>query len=99
MLRFAGRIRDHLIDMKPDGSFRLNLDYLDYCTGSTMTNGRFDTLFWRAAATPRRRCHQRHMDVAASIQSVLDEVVLLRLTRSLSAETARRTSALRAALP
>ena len=87
--RFAGRICDHLIDIKPDGSFRLNLDYLDYCTGSTMTNGRFDTLFDGPRGLPEEELTQRHMDVAASIQSVLDEVVL-RLTRSLSAETGEK---------
>jgi carbamoyltransferase len=87
--RFAGRIRDHLIDVKPDGSFRLNLEYLDYCTGSTMTNGRFDTLFGGPPRRPEEELTQRHMDVAASIQSVLDEVVL-RLTRSLSAETGEK---------
>jgi carbamoyltransferase len=76
-------------DVKPDGSFRLNLEYLDYCTGSTMTNGRFDMLFGGPPRLPEEELTQRHMDVAASIQSVLDEVVL-RLTRSLSAETGEK---------
>ncbi len=84
--KYAGKILEHLIDLKPDGSFRLNLDYFEYCTGLKMTNGRFDTLFGGPARKPTDRLEQRHMDVAASIQVVLEEAVL-RLTRSLEAET------------
>ena len=84
--RYADKILEHLIDVKPDGSFRLDLSYFDYCTGLRMTNGRFDTLFGGPARKPDEPLTQRHMDLAASIQSVTDEVVL-RLTRSLSAET------------
>ena len=50
--RFAGLIREHLIDVKPDGSFRLDLDYFDYCTGLTMTNARFHALFGGAPRAP-----------------------------------------------
>ncbi len=83
---YARTILDHLIDLKADGTFRLNLDYFDYCTGLTMTNGRFDALFGGPARTPQEPVTQRHMDLAASAQAVVEEAVL-RLTRSLRAET------------
>jgi carbamoyltransferase len=79
-------IRDNLIDLKPDGSFRLNLDYFNYCTGLTMTNERFDALFGGPPRNPESWLEQRHMDIAASIQTVLEDAVL-RLTRSLAVET------------
>jgi carbamoyltransferase len=84
--RFASQIMDHLIDLKPDGSFRLNLDYFNYCTGLTMTNGNFDRLFEGPPRKPEELLTQRHMDLAASVQLVLEEVVL-RMTRSLANET------------
>jgi carbamoyltransferase len=84
--RYAQRILDFLIDLKPDGSFRLNLDFFNYCTGLTMTNGKFDELFDGPARRPDEQLTERHMDLAASIQQVLDEAVL-RMTRSLAAET------------
>jgi len=83
---YAQQILDHLIDVKPDGSFRLNLDYFNYCVGLTMTNDRFHRLFGGPPRQPEDRIEQRHMDLAASIQSVLEDVVL-RLTRSVAAET------------
>jgi carbamoyltransferase len=84
--RFARQILDHLIDLKADGSFRLNLDYFDYCTGLTMTNSKFDSLFEGPRRKPEELLTQRHMDLAASVQVVLEEVVL-RMTRALAAET------------
>jgi carbamoyltransferase len=84
--KFAGRILDQLIDLKPDGSFRLNLAYFDYCTGLRMTNARFDELFGGPPRDPDERLTQRHMDIAASIQAVTDEAVL-RLTRAIAADT------------
>jgi carbamoyltransferase len=84
--KYAQRIFDNLIDLKPDGTFRLNLDYFNYCTGLTMTNGRFDELFGGAPRKPEVWLTQREMDLAASIQAVTEEVVL-RLTRSIAAET------------
>jgi carbamoyltransferase len=84
--KYAKTILDHLIDLKPDGSFRLDLDYFDYCTGLTMTNRRFDALFGGPPRRPDQRLEQRHMDLAASIQAVLEEAVL-RLTRGLAEET------------
>ncbi|MFC3230497.1 carbamoyltransferase [Marinibaculum pumilum] len=82
-------ILDNLVDLKPDGSFRLNLDYFDYCTGLRMTNAKFDALFGHAYRSPEGQLDQRHMDLAASIQAVLEEIVL-RLGRSLAAETGMR---------
>jgi carbamoyltransferase len=84
--KYAKTIFDHLIDVKPDGSFRLNLDYFSYCTGLTMVDERFDTLFGGPARRPDQLLEQRHMDLATSIQAVTDEVVL-RLTRALAAQT------------
>ncbi len=84
--RFKTAILDNLIDVKPDGSFRLNLDYFSYCTGLTMTGPRFDALFGGSARRADQPLDQRHMDLAASIQAVTDEVIL-RLTRSLASQT------------
>jgi carbamoyltransferase len=83
--RYAAVILNRLIDLKADGSFRLNLDYFDYCTGLRMINDRFAALFGRAPRHPEDPLDQFHMDVAASIQAVTEEVVL-RLTRSIAAE-------------
>jgi carbamoyltransferase len=87
--KYVQPILEHLIDLKPDGTFRLNLDYFDYCTGLTMTNGRFDALFGAPARKPGRPLTQRHMDLAASVQTVIDEAVL-RLSRSIVSETGIR---------
>jgi carbamoyltransferase len=72
--------------VKPDGSFHLNLDYFNYCAGLTMTNGRFHRLFGLPPRKPSQPLTQQHMDIAASIQAVLEEVVL-RLTRAVAVET------------
>jgi carbamoyltransferase len=87
--KYAKEILEHLIDLKPDGSFRLNLEYFEYCTGLTMTNGRFDRRFGGRARKPSEPVMQRHMDLAASVQAVLEEAVL-RMARSLRAETGMR---------
>jgi carbamoyltransferase len=87
--KYAQLILDHLIDLKPDGSFRLDMSYFDYCTGLTMTNERFAKLFGEPVRTPDKLLTPFHMDIAASIQAVLDEAVL-RLTRSLAARTGAR---------
>ncbi|MFZ2159778.1 MAG: carbamoyltransferase [Bradyrhizobium sp.] len=84
--KYAQLILDHLIDLKPDGSFRLDMTYFDYCTGFTMTNDRFAKLFGQPVRRPDQLLTPFHMDVAASIQAVLDEAVL-RLTRSLAKQT------------
>ena len=83
---YSQTILDNLIDIKPDGSFRLNLEFFDYCTGLTMTNERFDALFGLPARQPEDKLTQFHMDIAASIQCVLEEV-LLRMARAVAAET------------
>jgi carbamoyltransferase len=87
--RYAQLILDHLIDLKLDGSFRLDMSYFDYCTGLTMTNERFAKLFGQPVRSPDQMLTPFHMDVAASIQAVLDEAVL-RLTRSLASLTGAR---------
>jgi carbamoyltransferase len=87
--RYASRIRDHLIDLKPDGSFRLNLAYFDYCVGSRMTNAAFDTLFGAPPRTPDQPLSQLHVDLAASIQSALEEAVLC-MTRDIAGRTGAR---------
>ena len=86
---FAKLIREHLLDLKPDGTFRLNMDYFDYCTGLRMTNDRFDRLFGGPARRADEPLTRRHMDLAASVQAVIEEAVL-RLTRSVQAETGLR---------
>jgi carbamoyltransferase len=84
---YVNKIIDHLIEIKPDGSFRLNMEYFNYCVGMTMTNERFDKLFDGPPRQPDKDLlTQRHMDLAASIQVVLEDVVL-KMTRSLAAET------------
>jgi carbamoyltransferase len=83
---FAKTILDNVIDLKDDGSFKLDLSYFDYCTGLTMTNRKFDELFGAPSRKPNEILTQRHMNLAASIQAVTEEVVL-RLGRSLAKET------------
>ena len=87
--RYAQTILDHLVDVKPDGSFRLDQSYFDYCTGLSMTNGRFEALFGGPPRSPEAPLTQRDMDLAASVQAVTEEIVL-RLTRAIAAETGAR---------
>ncbi len=87
--KYRDLILGKLIDLKEDGSFRLDLDYFDYCTGLTMTGERFDALFGGPARKPEEKLTQREMDIAASIQAVTEEVVL-RLGRSLAKETGQK---------
>jgi carbamoyltransferase len=87
--KYAPLILEHLMDLKDDGTFRLDQDYFDYCTGLTMTNEKFDRLFGSAPRKPEELLTQRHMDLAASIQAVTEEVVL-RMTRSLAKENGSR---------
>lgn len=84
--KYADTIFRHLIDVKPDGSFRMDQSYFNYCAGLTMTNGKFADLFGGPPRKPDQLLVQRHMDLAASIQAVTDEIVL-RLTRALRMET------------
>ena len=87
--KYAQRILDHLIDLKADGSFRLDLSYFNYCTGLTMTSTRFHDLFDAPPRSAESYLTQKHMDIAASIQKVTEEVVL-RLSRSLIKETGEK---------
>jgi carbamoyltransferase len=87
--RFTKLIFDNLIDLKADGSYRLNMSYFNYCTGLTMTNDRFAALFGQPVRGPDQLLSDFHMDLAASIQAVLEEAVL-RLTRDLANKTGQR---------
>jgi carbamoyltransferase len=84
--RYAKLILERLLDVKEDGSFHLNQQYFNYCTGLTMTSHLFDRVFGGPARRPDEPLTPRHMDLAASIQVVTEEVVL-RLTRALAMET------------
>lgn len=82
---YVDKIFKHLVDLKEDGSFRLNMKYFEYCTGSTMTNQRFAELFQMPKRTPEQQLKQEHMDMAASIQAATEEMVF-RLAESLRKE-------------
>jgi len=84
--KYKKLIMDNLIDLKSDGSFRLNMDYFNYATGLTMTNKKFEKLFKNPVRVPEKSfLTQFHMDVAASAQAAIEEVVLT-LARSLAKE-------------
>ena len=87
--KYAQTILDNLIDVKGDGTFRLDQSYFNYCTGLTMTNAKFDALFGSPPRQAEDLLEQRHMDLAASVQAVTEEV-MLRLTRSLALETGQK---------
>lgn len=87
--RYAQLIKDHLIDIKEDGSFRLNMQYFNYCTGLTMTNNRFSQLFGGAPRSAEHELSQRDMDLAASIQAITEEVVI-KLAKSAAKSTGQR---------
>lgn len=84
--KYASLIKDHLIDIKEDGSFHLDMSYFDYCTDLKMTNAKFDDLFGSAPRQPETELTQRDMDIAASIQFVTEEVVV-KLARSIKLTT------------
>jgi carbamoyltransferase len=86
---YVDAIYKHLLDLKPDGSFWLDMDYFNYCQGLTMTGRRFHRLFGGPPRAPESAIEQRHMDLAASIQAVLEEA-LLRLGRHVYAATGMR---------
>ncbi len=87
--RYVDTILEHLLDLKEDGSFRLDLSYFNYCQGLTMTSRRFDRLFGGPPRKPETPLTQREMDLAASIQKVTEEVVL-RMARHVHEETGLR---------
>jgi len=84
--RYADRILEHLIDLKEDGSFRLDMSYFDFGHGLRMTSRRFETLFEGPPRQPESRLTQREMDLAASVQVVTEEIVL-RMARHVHAVT------------
>ena len=69
-------IYDHLIDVKADGSFKMNMEYFNYAVGLTMTNKKFDTLFGGPPRKPESELTQKEMDIARSVQEVTEEIVL-----------------------
>ncbi len=74
--KYVQQIYDHLLDLKEDGSFRLNLKYFNYMAGLTMTGDEFDTLFDGPRRTPESPLTQREMDLARSVQEVIEECML-----------------------
>src|SRR6187399_2732650 len=87
--RFATQILDHLLDLKADGSFRMDMSYFNYCQGLTMTGPKFDKLFEGPPRRPEAPLTQREMDIAASIQSVTDEI-MVRMARHVARESGMR---------
>ncbi len=87
--RFERQIRDHLIDLRDDGSYRLDLSYFNYCQGLTMTSAKFHALLGGPPRRPESPLEQRHMDLAASIQKVTEEV-MLRTARHAHAVTGKK---------
>jgi carbamoyltransferase len=84
--KYVDLIYKHLIDVKPDGSFRMDMSYFNYATGLTMTNDKFAKVFGGPARKASEPLTQHHMDLAASLQAVTEDIVL-KLTRSLREET------------
>ncbi len=87
--KYVKLIKDNLIDIKDDGSFALNMNYFNYCTGLTMTNRNFDELFGGPPRKQESNITQREMDFAASIQAVVEEVVL-KLARNIAKITGEK---------
>ena len=87
--KYASIIRDNLINISDDGSFSLNLEYFNYCTGQTMTNSKFGDLFGAPARGFNDELTQREMDLAASVQKVVEEVVL-KIAKDLQTKTKAR---------
>jgi len=88
--KYKKTILDNLLDLKEDGTFRLNMDYFDYATGLTMTNKKFSELFGHPVRNPEKdSITQFHMDIAASIQEVTEEIIL-KLVKSIAKETNSR---------
>ncbi len=84
--KYVGLIKEKLIKIYDDGSFQLNMSYFEYCTGLKMTNSKFNDLFGIPARKQESKLEQIHMDIAASVQKVTEEVVL-KLANSIFKET------------
>ncbi len=78
--KYVNLIKDNLIDIKNDGSFKLNMDYFNYCVGLKMTNNKFNNLFGSTPRKPEEKINQKILDIASSIQNVTEEIVL-KITR------------------
>jgi carbamoyltransferase len=87
--KFVDLIRDQMMDLKPDGSFRLNMKYFDYCHGNRMPSRKFEELFGVPFRQSESTLTQDYMDIAASIQKVTEEIAL-RLTRDLQSRTGQK---------
>jgi carbamoyltransferase len=87
--KYVSRIYEHLIDLKEDGSFRMNMEYFNYCAGLTMTNRRFTELFDGPPREPESKLTQREMDLACSIQQVTEEI-MIRMARHVRKVTGER---------
>ncbi|HNS08283.1 MAG TPA: carbamoyltransferase [Candidatus Ozemobacteraceae bacterium] len=86
---YRQKILDNLVDLKPDGTFRLNMKYFNYCTGLTMTNRAFDELFGGPPKRPEDTVTTREMDLARSVQEVTEEIIL-RLGQTIHKETGKK---------
>ena len=73
---YADRIREHLLDIRPDGSFRMDMSYFNFCQGLTMTSQKFETLFGEPRRKPESKLTKHRMDMAASVQLVTEEILL-----------------------
>lgn len=74
--KYVDLFKEHLIDIKEDGSFWLNQDYFNYCTGLTMTNKKFAKIFGQPVRAPEDKLDDFHMDIAATVQAIAEEIVL-----------------------
>ena len=91
--RFVDTIKKELIDVKPDGSYRLNMDYFAYCAGRRMTNAKFARLFRGPPRKPETKITQREMDLARSVQDVAEDVIL-KMARAVHAATGKNRLAI-----
>ena len=87
--KYVELIMNKLIDLKEDGSFRMNMNYFNYCQGLTMTNGKFNKLFGGPPRKPEEKITQREMDIAASVQRVTEEI-MLRIGRYVYEQTGQK---------
>ena len=87
--KYVQAIFDHLVDLKEDGSFKMNMEFFGYCAGLTMTNGKMDVLFGGPPRKPETNLTQREMDLACSIQNVAEEIIL-RMARHVKKVTGER---------
>ena len=87
--KYVDLIKDNLLHIYDDGSFKLNIDFFDFCTGLKMTNKNFDNLFGGPPRKPESKITQKDMDIAASIQQVTEELVL-KIAKQVSIETGQK---------